>query len=203
MYIRWSCRPVRSLRRYDIPQLPHLRTWWDESLVLWPVGLRRFRLRGNLPWCCLESSSTHGNILKMSLEKLHYDFYLASLLDLEALQTKCQFTQRRDMLHIHGMTCCNSFFSSTYLIAQIAFYVLTICDIWLDIWTESRCNTLVYRSSQTQEGDRHVEHDLGSFGISCESVRVAANFLSFASLFAERKESRSGRKRLGPLHLWH
>jgi len=54
----------------------------------------------------------------------------------------------------------------------------------------SRSNILVYRSSPTQEGDRHVEHDLGSFGISWESVRVAAKFLSFVSIFAKRKSER-------------
>lgn len=54
----------------------------------------------------------------------------------------------------------------------------------------SRSNILVYRSSPTQEGDRHVEHDLGSFGISWESVRVAAEFLSFVSIFTKRKSER-------------
>ena len=120
---------------------PNMMRWvdWVDQL---DFGARDWQ--ATYPGCCLESSSTRGYILKMSLEKLHYDFYLASLLDLEALQTKCRFTTRRDTLYVVRH-------------AAIAFFQYishctdsNLCDnLWHMTWlvNMSRSDILVYRSS--------------------------------------------------------
>ena len=169
-----------------------------------PVGLRRLRLTGNLPWCCLESSSTRGCILKMSLEKLHYDFYLASLLDLEALQTKCRFTTRRDTLYVVRH-------------AAIAFFQYishctdsNLCDnLWHMAHTtwlinneqkQRTCVPIVANSGRWQARRAWSWKFWDILGVGESGSKVPFFCINFHQA-QKRKESRSGRKRRGPLHL--